>query len=69
MAGLPLEYFIRQMNDFKSGARREVNRMEPIARALSDEDVRCSAAQYYGQRSPTPFVDVIETARRRRKPT
>ena len=61
MAGLPVEYFIRQMNDFKTGARREVNRMEPIARALSDEDVRL-AAEYYAALTPTPFVDVIETA-------
>ena len=61
VAGLPVEYFIRQMNDFKTGARREVNRMEPIARALSDEDVRL-AAEYYAALAPTPFVDVVETA-------
>ena len=61
VAGLPVEYFVRQMNDFKTGARREVNRMEPIARALSDEDVRL-AAEYYAALAPTPFVDVIETA-------
>jgi cytochrome c553 len=46
IAGLPVAYFVRQMSDFKTGARREVNRMEPIARALSDEDVRL-AAEYY----------------------
>ena len=61
VAGLPVEYFIRQMNDFKTGARREVNRMEPIARALSDEDVRL-AAEYYAALAPTRFVDVVETA-------
>ena len=61
LAGLPIEYFVRQMNDFKTGARREVNRMEPIARALSDEDLRL-AAKYYAALAPTPFVDVIETA-------
>jgi cytochrome c553 len=49
------------MNDFRTGARREVNRMEPIARALSDEDVRL-AAEYYTALAPTPFVEVIETA-------
>ena len=61
IAGLPVAYFMRQMNDFKTGARREVNRMEPIARALSDEDARL-AAEYYAALEPAPFVDVIETA-------
>lgn len=61
VAGLPVAYFVRQMNDFKSGARREVNRMERIARAVSDEDVRL-AAEYYAALAPTPFVDVVETA-------
>ena len=61
IAGLPVAYFVRQMSDFKTGARREVNRMEPIARALSDEDVRL-AAEYYAALAPTPFVEVIETA-------
>jgi len=61
IAGLPVAYFVRQMSDFKTGARREVNRMEPIARALSDEDVRL-AAEYYAALAPTPFVEVIEAA-------
>jgi cytochrome c553 len=61
IAHLSVEYFLRQMRDFKSGARREVNRMEPIARALSDEDARL-AAEYYAALEPAPFVDVIETA-------
>ena len=40
IAGMPAEYIIRQMNYFKSGARKEEARMGPIARAVSDEDVR-----------------------------
>ena len=35
--------------------------MGPIARAVSDEDVR-QAAEYFAAVKPTPFVKVIETA-------
>ena len=45
IAGMPAEYILRQMNYFKSGARKEEARMGPIARAVSDEDVR-QAAEY-----------------------
>lgn len=61
IAGLPADYLIRQMNDFKSGARREETRMGPIARATSDADVRL-AAEYYAAIQPIPFVKVLETA-------
>ena len=61
IAGLPAEYIIRQMNYFKSGARKEETRMGPIARATSDEDVRLSA-EYFAAIKPIPFVKVIETA-------
>jgi cytochrome c553 len=61
IAGLPAEYIIRQMNDFKSAARREETRMGPIARATSDEDVRL-AAEFYAALQPMPFVKVLETA-------
>jgi len=61
IAGMPAEYIIRQMTYFKSGARKEEARMGPIARAVSDEDVR-QAAEYFAAIKPTPFVKVIETA-------
>jgi cytochrome c553 len=61
IAGMPAEYIIRQMNYFKSGARKEEARMGPIARAASDEDVRL-AAEYFAAIKPAPFVKVIETA-------
>ncbi|MSV34460.1 MAG: cytochrome C [Bryobacterales bacterium] len=61
IAGLPVEYFIRQMNYFKSGARKDDSRMGPIAKAVSDEDVRRSA-EYYAALKPSTFVKVIETA-------
>jgi cytochrome c553 len=61
IAGMPAEYIIRQMNYFKSGARKEEARMGPIARAVSDEDVR-QAAEYFAAIKPNPFVRVIEAA-------
>ena len=61
IAGQPVEYFVRQMEDFRSGARHEENRMGPIARAISDEDMRL-AAEYFAAITPIPFVEVIETA-------
>ncbi|HYS26367.1 MAG TPA: c-type cytochrome [Vicinamibacterales bacterium] len=61
IAGMPAAYIVRQMGYFKSGARKEEARMGPIARAVSDEDVR-QAAEYFAAVAPTPFVKVIETA-------
>jgi cytochrome c553 len=61
IAGLPVEYFVRQMQYFKSGARKEETRMGPIARAISDEDVR-QAAEYFAAIKPIPWVKVIETS-------
>jgi cytochrome c553 len=61
IAGMPAEYIIRQMNYFKSGARKEEARMGPIARAVSDEDVR-QAAEYFAAIKPSPFVKVMEAA-------
>jgi len=61
IAGLPAEYIIRQMKYFKSRARKEEDRMGPIARATSDEEVRL-AAEYFAAIKPIPFVKVIETA-------
>src|ERR1700674_5916847 len=61
IAGLPPEYIWRQINYFKSGARRDNERMGPIAKNVSDEDVR-QAADYFAAIKPIPWVKVIETA-------
>jgi len=61
IASQPVEYFIRQMNYFKSGARKDDGRMQAFARAASDEDVR-QAAEYFAAIKPIPFVKVIETS-------
>src|SRR5579864_325911 len=61
IAGLPAEYIVRQMRYFKTGARKDDDRMGPIAKAVSDEDVRLSA-EYFAAIKPIPWVKVIETA-------
>jgi cytochrome c553 len=61
LAGLPVEYFVRQMRYFKSGARKDDIRMGPIAKATSDEDIRKSA-EYFAALKPIPWVKVIETS-------
>jgi cytochrome c553 len=61
IAGMPAEYLIRQMAYFKSGARKDNERMGPIAKNVSDEDVR-QAAEYFAAIQPIPWVKVIEAA-------
>src|SRR5438105_203943 len=51
-AGLP---------DYKSGVRKEDDRMGPIAKATSEDDAR-QAAEYFAGLQPRPWVKVIETA-------
>jgi cytochrome c553 len=61
IAGMPAEYIVRQMQYFKSGARKDNERMTPIAKNVSDEDVR-QAAEYFAAIKPISWVKVIETA-------
>jgi cytochrome c553 len=59
IAGLPAEYIIRQMADFKSGDRKDPARMNAIAKAVSDEDVR-QAAAWFATLKPGGWVKVLE---------
>lgn len=61
IAGMPADYIVRQLADYKSGARKDNERMGPISRIVSDEDVR-AAAEYFAALKPSTFVKVIETA-------
>jgi cytochrome c553 len=61
IAGLPVEYLVRQMHYYKSGVRKDETRMGPIARETSEEDIRRSA-EYYASLKPSTFVKAIETA-------
>jgi len=59
LAGLPVAYFMRQMADYMSGARKDRYWMNDFAQALSDEDIR-EAAEYYAAIEPIDWVEVIE---------
>lgn len=62
IAGLPAEYIIDQMDDFKSGDRKDnAMRMNTIAEATSADDVRAAAA-YFAALKPQPGVKVVEAA-------
>ena len=59
LAGLPVEYFMRQMTDFASGARVDRFWMNPIAEHISDADAR-AAAEYFAGLPPLDWIDVVE---------
>jgi cytochrome c553 len=68
LAGLPPAYFLRQMADFKSGARvSSVAHRGPLggmvanAKAIHDDEA-AQAAAYFASVAPRPSVKVIEAA-------
>jgi cytochrome c553 len=67
LAGLSAAYFIQQMADFKSGARKfsgpqrsPVMLMNAIAKAATEEEA-ASAAAYFASLKPKKNIQVIET--------
>ncbi len=60
IAGMPVEYIVRQMQDFKNGARIDPARMNAIAKVTSDEDTR-KAAEWAAALKPTVWVKVEES--------
>jgi cytochrome c553 len=67
LAGLPSSYFVQQMIDFKSGARKSsvpqripVALMQAIARSVADDEV-VAAAEYFAALKLTKRIKVIET--------
>ena len=67
LAGLPMDYIIRQMEDYKSGARSTaVAKRAPqalmirAAKAISEEDMR-SAAGYFSALKPRRNIKVVES--------
>jgi len=67
--GLPVAYFLRQLEDFRSGHRRSSDPRKPnvptmiaLAKAISDDEAR-EAAEYWAAQSGGPRVKVIETAK------
>jgi cytochrome c553 len=68
VSGLPVSYFIQQMNDFRNGLRKSAeprktntNVMITIAKAMTPEEIKASA-EYFGAMKWTPWIRVVETA-------
>jgi cytochrome c553 len=70
VAGLPTAYFIRQIQDFRSGKRHSADPRKPntntmieLAKSLSDEELK-QAAEYFGSMKWTPWISVVENGSR-----
>ena len=66
-AGLPVAYFMRQLQDFRNGLRRSADPRKPntvtmidLAKAMSDEEMRASA-DYFAAIKWTPWIRVVES--------
>jgi cytochrome c553 len=66
-AGLPVAYFIRQLQDFRSGHRRSADPRKPntntmidLAKVMTDEEMRLSA-EYFAAIKWTPWIRVVES--------
>jgi cytochrome c553 len=60
LAGLPAQYIVDQMNDFKSGMRKDNVRMNGIADATTPEEWQ-QAADWFSALKPIPWYKVVET--------
>ncbi len=67
LTGLPYDYFLQTLADFKSGARRSsdtrkanTNIMIGFAKSMSDDEMK-AAAQYFSSMKWTPWIRVVET--------
>jgi cytochrome c553 len=60
VAGLPASYFVRQMADYKSGARKGAGTMIAMAKTITDDEVR-AAAEYFASVKARPWIRVVET--------
>jgi cytochrome c553 len=67
VVGLPTEYFVQQMYDFKNGKRASAEPRKPntplmtgFAVAMTDDEIR-AAAEYFSSIPWTPWIEVRET--------
>jgi cytochrome c553 len=67
VAGLPVSYFIQQMNDFRSDVRKSgeprkanTNIMIQIAKGMTPDEIKASA-DYFGSMKWSPWIKVMET--------
>src|SRR5712692_5578811 len=61
LTGFTAAYVMRQMEDFKSGARKDAARMNGIAKELSDDEIR-QASEWFAALKPTVWTKVTEAA-------
>ena len=66
-SGLPVAYFVRQIQDFRNGLRYtadprkpNTNTMIDLAKAMTDEEIK-AAAEYFAAIKWTPWIRVVET--------
>ena len=66
-AGLPVAYFMRQLQDFRNGLRQSADPRKPntvtmidLAKAMTDEEMKQSA-DYFAAIRWTPWIRVVET--------
>ena len=67
VVGLPKDYFIQQMYDFKHGLRESAEPLKPntpimagFAVAMTDDEIH-AAAEYFSAIRWTPWIEVVET--------
>lgn len=67
IAGLPVDYFVAEMQAFRRGERTSSDPRKPntkmmvdYARAMSDDEIR-AAAEYFGAMPWTSWIRVVET--------
>ena len=67
VVGLPKQYFIQQMYDFKNGLRASADARKPntpimagFAVQMTDEEIQ-QAAEYFSSMKFTPWIEVVET--------
>jgi cytochrome c553 len=68
VSGLPVEYFLKTMSDFRTGNRRSAdtrkantNAMIAIAKGMTEDEIK-AAAEYFGSMKWTPWIKVVETS-------
>jgi cytochrome c553 len=61
LTGFTADYFVQQMADFRTGARRDYARMNGISKDVSEEEAR-QAAEWFAALPRRKFVRVVEAA-------
>ena len=59
MAGLPVDYFVRQMADWKSGDRKYGGTMMAMAKVITDAEIK-EAAEYFASLKQRSWIRVVE---------